>query len=214
MPALVKLWIYFFANVKCLCTFYFWNNLGICTSELEFAHSIFWFVLLPIFSESTGPWLGTASQTDVAFCSMPVVGHHYQSGAGCTGTPFLECNVIHVQASLEQTRCLKNRPMYINSFCTGPAFPGAPDPTGHPVQDSSDQLDRSRLGGRSHPSGSGGRDGPEVAELPHPPGRLRAQRRGEGLRCSRRRYQSGRHPGANVTITCVPACFNNFLRFL
>jgi hypothetical protein len=43
--------------------------------------------LLPIFSNSTAPFLGTASRTDVAFYGMPGARHHYQSGAG---TPFLE----------------------------------------------------------------------------------------------------------------------------
>jgi hypothetical protein len=37
------------------------------------------------------------NKTDVAFCFMPGAEHHYQSGAGCTGTPFLECNFIHAQ---------------------------------------------------------------------------------------------------------------------
>jgi hypothetical protein len=31
---------------------------------------------------------------------MPVAGHYYQSGAGGTGAPFLECNFIHVHAAL------------------------------------------------------------------------------------------------------------------
>jgi hypothetical protein len=35
---------------------------------------------------------------------MLVAGHHYQSGAGCTGTLFLECNVIHAYASLGNFR--------------------------------------------------------------------------------------------------------------
>jgi hypothetical protein len=56
-------------------------------------------LLLPILSESTAPWLEAASQTDVAFCFMPGARDDYQSGAGCTGTPFLECNFIHVHMS-------------------------------------------------------------------------------------------------------------------
>jgi hypothetical protein len=64
--------------------------------------SKFWIVifLLPIFSKSTAPWLGTENRTDVAFCFVPGAGHHYHSGAGCTGTPFLEFNFIHVNALL------------------------------------------------------------------------------------------------------------------
>jgi hypothetical protein len=34
----------------------------------------------------------------VAFCFVPGAEHHYQSGAGCTGPPFLECNFIHIHA--------------------------------------------------------------------------------------------------------------------
>jgi hypothetical protein len=33
---------------------------------------------------------------------MPGARHHYQSGAGCTGTPFIECTFIHVHALFGQ----------------------------------------------------------------------------------------------------------------
>jgi hypothetical protein len=51
--------------------------------------------VLPILSESTAPLLGTVSQTDVALWFMPVVGHHYQSCAGCTGNPFFRRMKFH-----------------------------------------------------------------------------------------------------------------------
>jgi hypothetical protein len=51
--------------------------------------------MLPIFSESTAPGLGTASQTDMAFNFMPGAGHNHQSAAGCTSTQFIEYNFTH-----------------------------------------------------------------------------------------------------------------------
>jgi hypothetical protein len=55
-------------------------------------------LLLPNFSDSTAPWIGTVSRTDAAFSFRPGVVHHYQIGAVCTGTPSLEYNFIHVLA--------------------------------------------------------------------------------------------------------------------
>jgi hypothetical protein len=37
------------------------------------------------------------------FVFMPGAGHHHQSGAGCTGTPFLECNFIHDVSKIVET---------------------------------------------------------------------------------------------------------------
>jgi hypothetical protein len=54
--------------------------------------------VLQVFSGSTAPWLGTGSRTDVAFFNArswtPL-----SSGAGCTGTPFVECNFTYVPMS-------------------------------------------------------------------------------------------------------------------
>jgi hypothetical protein len=56
--------------------------------------------MLPIFSESTAPGLGTASQTDMAFNFMPGAGHNHQSAAGCTSTQFIEYNFTHAHKKI------------------------------------------------------------------------------------------------------------------
>jgi hypothetical protein len=63
---------------KILCIESIWGG--------DLIEKIIEYIFLPIFSESTAPWLGTASWTDVAFYLMPGAGHHYQSDTICTGT--------------------------------------------------------------------------------------------------------------------------------
>jgi hypothetical protein len=52
------------------------------------------------------------SWTDVAFYFMPGAEHHYKSGVGCTGTPFIECIFIPVRMLLGNFRVQNNDPMF------------------------------------------------------------------------------------------------------